>query len=298
MLLKKWTSLPGDAIRLFDVNYNEKNFLVFFRITICLIALYDLVSTLADLGLLFSQSGTVLPQELIYLPSEYFDQLNWFFKTIRRYNAEPVFFLSIWWVYFGSLLALLLGLFSRVSAIIVLVMQLVIFRSFASFNYGYDNFLTMSFFYCVVFPVGKYYSLDKKIFRRLAKPVIFNYRRVLQLHLCMVYFFSGISKVVDYNWWNGNSIWRSLASLYNDYASMPPILMAIAGIGVVFLETFYPILVYKKVTRKITIILVIVMHLGIGFLLDLYAFAAIMIVWNISAFGSLTSLKTVNENNQ
>lgn len=298
MLLKRWNSLPGNLDRIFDTGYgyHEKNFLVFFRITVCLVAIFDVLSMLADFHLLFSPSKTIIPQELIYLPTEYFTRLQSFFGFIKQHNLEPAFYSGILWVYMGSLLALMLGLFSRGAALIALVSQLLIFRSFGPLNYGYDSFITMSLFYCLIFPVGKYYALSRKLSRTEPKPVQFNYQRVLQFHLCIVYFFSGIAKVIDPNWWNGNSIWRSVASLYSDYYNIPAIIMAITGVGVIILETCYPLLVYHKRTRKITILLVIVMHLSIGIMLKLYSFAAIMIVWNIAAFGKLTTIKSVNEN--
>jgi hypothetical protein len=73
--------------------------------------------------------------------------------------------------------------------------------------------------------------------------------------------------------------------------------LATIGIGSVILETFYPFLVYKKQTRLITIYLCILMHSSIAVLMDLYAFSAILIVWNIAAFSKLTTQnKVIDEN--
>jgi hypothetical protein len=36
------------------------------------------------------------------------------------------------------------------------------------------------------------------------------HRRVFQIHLCLIYFFSGLTKCVGAGWWNGSNLWRSL----------------------------------------------------------------------------------------
>jgi uncharacterized membrane protein YphA (DoxX/SURF4 family) len=297
MLLKKWNFMLNRAYYIFKGAYSEKNFLSFFRISVSLIAIIDLLSMYSDIPLLFSTSKTVLPQELMYLTSEYFTNLHFFYNYLVRNNLDSLFYSSALWLYLIALVFLLIGLFSRFSAIFALLFQLIIFKSFAVFNYGYDNFLTMSLFYCVIFPVGKYYSLSSKIFIAKTKNSIFNYQRVIQIHLCMVYFFSGIFKSFDTDWWNGNSMWKALSSIYNNYSDIYPIILATIGIGSVILETFYPFLVYKKQTRLITIYLCILMHSSIAVLMDLYAFSAILIVWNIAAFSKLTTQnKVIDEN--
>ena len=136
----------------------------------------------------------------------------------------------------------------------------------------------MSLFYCIIFPVGKYYSLSNKLFMEKQKFNVFNYQRVIQIHLCIIYFSSGVSKFLDYNWWNGNSMWKSVASIYNNYSQIPTVILTITGIGVILLETLYPFLVVSRRSRLITISLCILMHISIGVMLKLYSFAAIMIV--------------------
>jgi len=168
-----------------------------------------------------------------------------------------------------------------------LILQLLIFKSFGPFNYGYDFFLTMSLFYCIVFPVGNYFSLDSKLFKKL-KDVRINYRRIIQIHLIIAYFFSGISKGLSIGWWNGNSVWKAIASLDNSYYSFYPLILTIVGIGTVLLEFCYPFLILRKSIRQYVLLAVILMHVSIAVMMELYAFSTIMIVWNLAAYGNLT----------
>jgi uncharacterized membrane protein YphA (DoxX/SURF4 family) len=288
MLSKKLNLIPSKINALFGGTYNEPNFLAFLRVTVGLIALVDLLSMLPDFRLLFSQHATIVPQEILYLPSEYFSLQNAFYSYLSRNHFETYFYSISFWGYLASLLFLVLGFCSRVTAITALIFQLLIYKSFPEFNYGYDQFITMTLFYCCIFPVGKYYSLDSRFFWKKEKGIVFNYQRVLQIHLCIVYFSSGLAKLLDTDWWNGNSMWKSLCSISNEYYKIPTIFLTIAGIGVVLLEVLYTVLVSLKKTRQIALVLCILMHVSIGFFLDLYPFAAIMAVWNIAAFSNFT----------
>jgi uncharacterized membrane protein YphA (DoxX/SURF4 family) len=255
---------------------------------ISLVAIIEIASLASDLPLFFSSNKTIIPQELMFLQSRYFEYLHPFYGFIERHNLSEYFYSWVIYGYISSLTLLLIGLFTRYAAGMATIFQLLIFKSFFIFNYGYDQFLTMSLFYCLMFPVGKYYSIDSKILKRSPK-INFNYRRVLQLHLCMVYFFSGFAKALDLGWWNGNSLWKAVSTVDNSFYSLPPIFLVTAGIGTVLLELLYPFLIFKKSIRRYTLAAIILMHMGIAFTMGLYSFSVIMIVWNVAAFGNLTS---------
>ncbi len=122
-----------------------------------------------------------------------------------------------------------------------------------------------------------------------------NYRRIIQIHLAIAYFFSGIAKGLDIGWWNGNSVWKAIASVDNSYYSFYPLILTIVGIGTVLLEFSYPFLVYNKKTRKYVIAGVILMHASIAVMMQLYAFSALMIVWNVAAYGNITMINKTSD---
>ena len=82
---------------------------------------------------------------------------------------------------------------------------------------------------------------------------------------------------------------NAVSFINNSFYSFSPALLLIVGIGTVFLEFSYPFFVYRKNTRKYTIAAIILMHASIAVMMDLYAFSALMIVWNVAAFGNLTA---------
>ncbi len=285
MYLKITLSRAESYINKFVRRDKDHQYLAFFRTAVGLIALADVVTMGRDFRLFFSEDSTIIPQELSYLFTEYFHYLNPVYSIFREANELPLFYSGVFWSYIISLIALMLGFKSRFFAFTSLILQLIIFKSFALFNFGYDHFLTMSFFYCMVFPTGKISSVDNWISsRKNDLNYNFNYQNILRVHLAIVYLFAGLAKIISVTWWNGEAIWRSISSIYDNLFKIPPLLLAIAGIITLILEVGYPFLMSSKKTRDIALFGVLSMHFGIAFLLQLPLFAGIMIVWNITAY--------------
>lgn len=255
-----------------------------FRILVTTLAIIDFTSILFDFNAFFS-SKAILPIQLGIIDTEYFKYLNPLYDFLNIYNVSITsFFTIISIIYLLILFLCLIGLFSRVSFIVAIILQLIIFRSIPNYNYGYDNFLTISFFYCILFPVGKKFTLFKT---NISQPTgvkykYFNLITFLRTHLCVTYFLSGIAKSVDINWWNGNAIWRAIATT-KDSIYIWPYAFAILSILVVISELLYSLIIQTKY-RKYIIYNIILMHLGIALFLGLSSFASILIIWNITAF--------------
>ncbi|MDF2931621.1 MAG: hypothetical protein K0R36_952 [Chryseobacterium sp.] len=298
MLYKAIYTTQNRIFDYFKREYSEASFLLFFRIMIGLIAIIEILSLKGDLFLLFSSSNTMIPQELMYMETGVFKYLHPISLYLKENGLFEYFYTLTLSVYILSLLFLVIGFLTRFSAFFALILQLIIYKSFAQFNYGYDQFMTISLFYCFIFPVGKYYSCDNFIFKKKNVEILFNYQTVLQIHLSIAYFFSGLAKALDSGWWNGKSVWNALVSLDSNFYPIP-IIYIVGGVLTVLLELSYPILVNFKKTRKIILTAMILMHLFIAVTMELYAFSTIMIVWNIAAFGELSLVKEKRlENNR
>jgi hypothetical protein len=116
------------------------------------------------------------------------------------------------------------------------------------------------------------------------------FRRVLQLHLCLIYFFGGLTKALGVGWWNGTNLWRALtrppfdiipADVLVRFKHVFPIL----GIAVFLLEIGYPFCVWHRRLRRPWLLAILGMHIAIGVAMGMYLFASIMIVLNLAAFG-------------
>lgn len=283
MLLKQNLSKLKSSLILFFYQRVNTDYLSFFRISVSLIAIFEILSISRDIDAFFSKSKTIIPQELNFLFTEYFVYLKPIYSFLKESNLLDLFYSNIIYLYILVLFFLLIGLFTRFSAFLAILLQLLIFKSFVMYNYGYDHFLTSSFFYCLIFPVGRVNSVDNILFK-VKTNIDFNYKKVLRIHLMIIYLFAGLAKIVSITWWNGEAIWRSVASIYDNYFKISPIILCVVGIVTVIMETFYPILIIYNKTRKFTLYMTIAMHLGIAFILQLPFFALIMIVWNITTY--------------
>jgi len=197
----------------------------------------------------------------------------------------------IWW----SLLALgglmLLGLFCRPVAVATWFLQLACAKSGGLLSYGADNLTTIGLFYLMIAPLPDPWSIDRILLHRTTSdPRLLGFqRRVLQLHLCLIYFFGGLTKCLGSGWWNGTNIWRSLTIppfniLPIHWVASLGFLLPAAGIAICLLEVTYPFLVWWRPLRRVVLFTICAMHLGIAIMMGMVLFGAIMIILNLAAF--------------
>jgi len=197
-----------------------------------------------------------------------------------------------WSCLLGASCFMIAGLFCRASAIIAWFLYVCAAKSGNLFAYGVDNFTIVGLFYLTLAPYPDRYALDRKVRKSPIKDRHLHgfFRRVLQLHLCAVYFAGGVSKGLGSGWWNGESMWRALTRPPFNVVPEHIVLYAsamlpIAGIAVVVLETGYSVFIWLKQTRAAWLVAILLMHIAIGVTMGLYLFALIMIVLNLAAFG-------------
>jgi hypothetical protein len=107
----------------------------------------------------------------------------------------------------------------------------------------------------------------------------------MQLHLCVIYLFGGLSKLRGEMWWDGSAIWFSIVNY--EYQSLDltwlgnfPFVIGLITAITLFWETFYCALVWPRLTRPITLLLAVLVHGGICVSLGMWTFGTMMIVAN------------------
>jgi hypothetical protein len=262
-----------------------------------LVALYALFLR-SDWHYLFASSGKGLVgrevgEAITSFESPLIPRFGWLIAVGRSLNISEETVLTVAWV--GLLSAgflLLLGLLSRPAAIVAWFVHLCASESGGLLAYGADNFMTTALFYLMLSPLPDRYSFDHWVAKtKLKNPKALGFwRRVLQVHLCFVYFIGGLAKSLGSGWWDGSNLWRSLIRPPFNLVS-PELLvqfkyvLPLVGISICLLEVSYPVFIWLKRTRWIWLGCVLVMHAAIGLMMGLYLFALIMIVMNVAAFG-------------
>src|SRR5213078_2241635 len=154
------------------------------------------------------------------------------------------------------------------------------------------NFMTTALFYLMLSPLPDRYCVDRRLVKTKPRdPRLLGFwRRVLQVHLCFVYFFGGLAKFLGNGWWNGSNLWRSLIRppfnlISPDILVRFKYLLPILGISIVLIDLGYVFFIWMQKTQFIWLVCIVGMHIAIGLTMGLYLFALVMIVLNLAAFG-------------
>ena len=279
--------------------------LTVFRIGLGLqVTLYTLFLR-SDWHYLFASSGKGLVgrevgEAIVSFDSPLIPRLGWLVAIGRNFNISEETVLSVAWVCLLSAgCLLLLGLFCRPTAIVAWFVHICAAESGGLLAYGADSFMTTALFYLMLSPLPDRYSFDHWITKSQPKnPQLLGFwRRVLQVHLCFVYFIGGLAKCLGNGWWDGSNLWRAL--IRPPFTVVPPDILVrfkyalpVLGIAICLLEVSYPVFIWMKKTRLIWLVCIVEMHAAIGLLMGLYLFALVMIVMNIAVFGVISNTAT------
>ena len=201
-------------------------------------------------------------------------------------NPAPVLLDTVpsgtWWpvfIYLLLCLLLIVGVATRcVSGILLLLHHHLFTGLYEPFSYGADYIASSCLLYSMLFPAGGRHALV--------------FLRVLQVHVCIIYFFAGLGKVLGSTWHNGEALWKAVTQPGFESVVKPdllflgeyPWLWLIGGWLVIVLELAYPVLIWLRSTRSYMLWATVAMHLGIVLFMGLYTFSALMMVLNLSAF--------------
>jgi hypothetical protein len=157
--------------------------------------------------------------------------------------------------------------------------------------FGFDDALGMLLIPLAVGPSGAVLSLDRRLGFSSAPEgpsVAANVAlRLVQVHLCVVYFFSGIAKLLGASWWEGTALWGAAANsryrtLDLTWLARHPLLVNALTLGTLFWEVSYPALVWPRLTRRLAIAMGILVHGGIGVAMGMKEFGLAMIAANLA----------------
>lgn len=294
--MKKWSAWR----RLIDFFFlaESDTWLAVLRIGLGLVIVLYALSLRDDWNYLLGEAGhglisRDLGEAILSLESHFVPRVGWFVTLGTQFGLpEQTILGSVWTCLVVSGCGLLIGFASRFSAVLAWFLHMCAAKSGAFVSYGVDNFITIALFYLMLSPLPDRYSVDWRVRKsQSSDPQLLGFwRRVLQLHLCVIYFFSGLAKCLSHGWWDGSNVWRALIRppfnvIDAEMLVRWKFLFPVAGILICLLEIGYPVLIWNKRTRKIWLVGICAMHVGIAFTMGMYLFALIMIVLNVAAFG-------------
>lgn len=198
--------------------------------------------------------------------------------------------------------AMMLGFLTRVTTPLAWLFTLMTCHRLTGALFGLDQVLIMLSMYLMLAPCGSVYSIDAVLLKRgwqlnwlpTGEPnrasLLNNVAtRLIQLHLCVIYIFGGLSKMRGEMWFDGSAMWYTLVnyeyqSLDMTWIGKSPFIIASLTAVTIFWETFYCALVWPRLTRPIALALAFFVHSGIAVVLGMVTFGTSMILANLAFF--------------
>jgi hypothetical protein len=260
-----------------------------------------------DLAAFFGPDGW-LPRDMMHNVHQYMnnagpdDPGRWNWSYFNYIDSPTV----LWIVHVTALVVfffLMVGFFSRVMAVLAYLIAVSYANRITPGAYfGLDNINCLLAMYLMLGPCGARYSLDRIWRLRRGAPrevppsISANLAiRLIQLHMCIIYLFSGLGKLQGESWWFGDAMWIVSANL--EYQSLDMTWLAnhvwlfnLLSHVTVFFEVFYCCLIWPRLTRPWMLLLAVCIHLGIVVAYGMPTFGLAMLIGNL-AFVSPESVR-------
>ncbi len=256
------------------------------RILTGLLLTWSCIVWLLDPDAFFGDRGWLAPTDVWRMNDQPW-QWSWFFAMPGPDGARVLASIALL-----AAVLLTLGLATPIAAVVSLL-ALVSAANRAPLNtFGLDDTLGMLLIGLAVGPSGARLSLDERLLGAgqgsAAPSVRANVAvRILQVHLCVVYFFSGCGKLFGASWWEGTAIWGAAANVQYrtldlTWLAWHPLVVNAITLGTLFWEVAYAALVWPRLTRRLFLAMAVMVHLGIGLAMGMMEFGLAMITANLA----------------
>jgi len=224
--------------------------------------------------------------EYIYGP----DSMRWTWSMLWWCESPA----ALWTVHVAALVAmfcLTIGFQTRIASIVSFVLCASYANRTVASQFGLDQINGMLALYLMIGPSGACYSVDRLIARwrageKLPLPassVMANIAtRLIQLHMCVIYFNAGLSKLQGGMWWDGSALWGAVANL--EYQSLDltwlsnhPYVISFMTHTTIIWEISFCALIWNRMLRPLVLLVAIPLHLGIAFGMGMITFGFVML---------------------
>ncbi len=204
-----------------------------------------------------------------------------------------------YWIGAGAIGLLLVGLFTRVTAVLALLAYLSLIHRGPLLARPVDDIVAMLMFYLCIGPCGWSLSLDAcfglrpraKLNGGQSVPTSWTATlalRLMQVHLVAIYAAMAMAKLKIPIWWSGTAVWNLIARPDWPLADMRSmghwgmyLINAWTHVIVLF-EICFPILIWNRLARPLLLGLAIPIWIGTAVLTGMTSFALIMLVANLA----------------
>jgi hypothetical protein len=228
------------------------------------------------------------------LRNPYLPHVGWFADALAPFGISEISTLyTVCLLYILSLVLLAVGFMTRAASIATWFFHWVLVITGYTSAYGVDLYAHVFLFYMMFMPLGESYSLDAYFARKpMAGYASTSARlslRVIQIQLCISYFFCAYEKVIGEQWRTGEVLWRMFNLPFFRYFDLTwtaqwPMLLLLSAWATILLEGLFFIFIWPKRTRLPWLVGMLGLHLGIAVMMGLHFFGLIMCIFLISGF--------------
>jgi hypothetical protein len=284
------------------------------RILTAMVALALYLTYLPDLNRLFAPGGLLSRNAMLQIRGD----IPIF--SIFDYATSTTSLWLFYWLGAAVLLAMLVGLFTRVTAVLALVAVLSLIHRGPVLARPVDEIVAMLMFYLCLGPCGRTLSLDAWIHRRRANsPNTEAPRlkattapssaatisvRLMQIHLTAIYVAMAFAKLRGGVWWNGSAVWDLLArpnwplvhvsGRPNEFGWY---LINLWTLAIVVFELCFAVLIWNRLARPLLLGLSLVVWIGTALSSGMTSFAFMMLVANLAFVPSSAFCGWAHRNN-
>ena len=186
-------------------------------------------------------------------------------------------------------ISLSVGLLTRPAACIALAGYVSAVNRAPLNTFGFDDVLGIMLVPLIIGTAGARLSVDSIFWKKQSAPNTETTiaLRLIQVHLCILYFFSGCGKLLGASLWEGTALWGAVANIQYrtidlTFLAWHPLLINALTLGTLFWEVSYSALIWPRLTRPLVLAMAVFVHLGIGLTMGMMEFGIAMLIANMA----------------
>jgi len=312
-----WTEGFGGGWNRFWYTPSDPYPLGLMRLCVGLLALYFQLSYMPDLVRFFGDDGLLTPQLTEqwnvsaggFNPGQY-SYLSRLHTPAQLYTAHAIGT--------GILVLMTIGLFSRVTTVLGLVVVLSYIQRAPMLATHLESVLAMLMFYLCFGPTGASWSVDRWWMRRRAAgpaPVAHWERprysatvalRLIQIHLALAYAMMALAKIRGISmvtsdlgmewqdsWGAGTAVWLLIARPDSPWIDLTwlrnhPFIINGWTHAIVIFELLFPVLIWNRLTRPLMLTVAALMWGSLALISGIAPFSIAMLIGNMAYFPAET----------
>jgi hypothetical protein len=257
--------------------------LAIFRIIFGLVTLEYCVLVAPELITCFSDTNGIL--RLSTLPNIFAIPV---LDVVAALPAGDGWLIAFFSVFALACLCMTVGLFSRVSSIIVYVGLVSFLHRNIYVHHGGDHLMSLAAFWMMFAPIGAALSVDRYLQQKRNPSAVLPTQvslwavKAFQLQFVLIYWQASLSKIASPSWWDGTAMYYVFRYLEFARFPVPSFMMndlhfmQFLTWSTIAIEILGWTLIWFKETRYPVLLLLLVMHLGIEYAMNIPIFEHIM----------------------